>query len=268
MRTFEWATAAYFAYLLVLAWIRPLPANRRWQITGASAALLALLWAGSASGRLALLRDWLPLLYVLIGYWLSGRFFTRPMERIEERLAAADRRLFAALDLPARLDRAPRVVLEFLEAMYFAAPAFLLAGFLIVIGGQHAHLVDRYWTIVLLSEFGAFAVLPWVQTRPPWAVDPPGVIDRRAPKWRRINRRMTIPLQIRVNTFPSGHASGTLAVAFVLLEAAPPAGLVFLALALSVCVASVTGRYHYAVDVIAGAATAMLAATVGRLITS
>lgn len=266
MRTFESITAAYFAYLVVLAWLRQLPARRRWQITVSSAALLALLAAVSASERLAPLRDWLPLLYVLIGYWLSGRFFTRPMERVERLLLSADRRLFAAVDLPAHLERAPRMVLEYLEAMYFAAPAFLLAGYLILIGTQHAHLVDRYWTIVVLAEFGAFAVLPWVQTRTPWALEPPGAMDRRRLRWREINRRVSLPLQIRVNTFPSGHASGTLAVAIATITTAPAAGLILLGLALSVCVASVVGRYHYSADVVAGAGLAVLAAAGGAIL--
>lgn len=208
-------------------------------------------------------RDWLPLFYVLIGYWTSGLFFVAPMLSIEARLAAADRRLFSALSLQQQLERAPRILLEYLEAMYFATPMFLVAGLVILLASGRADLVDRYWTIVILAEFGAFGVLPWVQTRAPWELEPPGVMDRRVLTWREINGRVTRPFTIRVNTFPSGHASATLAVAIAVIAAAPVPGLILLLLALSVAVASFVGRYHYGADVLAGLALAVLASALG-----
>jgi membrane-associated phospholipid phosphatase len=88
-------------------------------------------------------------------------------------------------------------------------------------------------------------------------------MDRRVLTWREINRRVTRPFTIRVNTFPSGHASATLAVAIAVIAAAPVPGLILLLLALSVAVASVVGRYHYGADVLAGLALAVLASALG-----
>ena len=70
-------------------------------------------------------------------------------------------------------------------------------------------------------------------------------------------RRWVQHLTIGVNTFPSGHAAGSLAVAFAVIGALPSAGLVLLVLAVAICVACVVGRYHYAIDVGAGAAVAL-----------
>jgi membrane-associated phospholipid phosphatase len=64
-------------------------------------------------------------------------------------------------------------------------------------------------------------------------------------------------LTIRVNTFPSGHAAGSLAVALAVVGAMPASGVLLLVLALAICVACVVGRYHYIVDVLAGAAVAI-----------
>lgn len=266
MRAFEIATVVYFVYLLVLAWTFRLPPRARWRVTASAllvgALISTLLIVDSPSARL--LRDWLPLLYVLLGYWSSGIFFIAPMHDFEMRLASIDRRVLSAPQLPRRLERAPRALLEYLEATYFATPVFLPAGLTALLITGRPDLVDRYWTTVILAEFGAFGMLPWVQTRPPWELEPPGTMDRRRLTWREINRQVTRPFTIRVNTFPSGHASGTLAVALAVIPAAPVAGAVLLVLALSVSVASVVGRYHYSADVLAGIGVAVLAVGLTR----
>jgi membrane-associated phospholipid phosphatase len=64
-------------------------------------------------------------------------------------------------------------------------------------------------------------------------------------------------LTIRANTFPSGHAAGSLAVALAVIGVMPGIGLLFLVLAASIAVACVAGRYHYTVDVAAGIALAL-----------
>ena len=88
-------------------------------------------------------------------------------------------------------------------------------------------LVDRYWTMVMGAEFAAFAPLAFIQTRPPWALErKPELAD---PAIHRLASQMVQHLTIRVNTFPSGHAAGSLAVAFAVIGALPAAGLVLLA---------------------------------------
>ena len=62
-----------------------------------------------------------------------------------------------------------------------------------------------------------------------------------------------------MNTFPSGHAAGSLAVAFAVIGTLPWTGALLLVLAAAICVACVVGRYHYVVDVVAGAAVALAA---------
>ena len=65
-------------------------------------------------------------------------------------------------------------------------------------------------------------------------------------------------MTIRANTFPSGHAAGSLAVALGVIGPFPAAGIVLLALAVAICAAAVVGRYHYAIDVIAGIVLALV----------
>ena len=62
---------------------------------------------------------------------------------------------------------------------------------------------------------------------------------------------------IGANTFPSGHTAVSFAIAFALLPALPIASAVCFALAVTIAVACVVGRYHYVVDVITGTALAL-----------
>ena len=65
-------------------------------------------------------------------------------------------------------------------------------------------------------------------------------------------------VSIGANTFPSGHAAASVAVALVLLQFAPVSGAVFMFLAISINIASVAQRYHYTLDCLLGALVALL----------
>jgi len=64
----------------------------------------------------------------------------------------------------------------------------------------------------------------------------------------------------RLNTFPSGHVAVTIAAALSLWPVSPPAAAVVGAIAGGVAVGAVTGRYHYVLDVLAGALVGVLSA--------
>jgi membrane-associated phospholipid phosphatase len=199
------------------------------------------------------LRDWAPGPYVLIGYFLSGWLFTTPWVAMEQWLAAWDARLLG--DPTTRFARWPRWFLAYLELAYMACFLVIPLGFVILQLTGHGDLGNRYWTMVGAADFGAFAPLAFVQTRPPWALEP-GVRLRddgvhRVATW--FVRKGTIG----ANTFPSGHVAVSLAVAFAVMGVLPWVGLVFLIIALSIAAACIVGRYHYVVDVVAGIALAL-----------
>jgi membrane-associated phospholipid phosphatase len=134
-----------------------------------------------------------------------------------------------------------------------------------VLAGR-ADLADRYWSMLLLSILACYAVLPWVRTRPPWAVQPTEALAGRVVLLRRLNMYFVRTASTRVNTFPSGHTAGAFAVAFAVAPVSPLAGLVLLVVAASVAAGSVVGDYHYIGDALAGLATALLAWGVVTLI--
>ena len=103
-----------------------------------------------------------------------------------------------------------------------------------------------------VQVLAAFAPLSVFQTRPPWAIEKPAVLA--ASRIHALASRVVKGATIGVNTFPSGHVAVTIAVAFGVIATLPVAGVVLLLCAASISVACVVGRYHYTVDVIAGAA--------------
>jgi membrane-associated phospholipid phosphatase len=268
VRASEWVAAAYFSYLLAVAFVRLPSARRRTTARFCLASLLVVLLPRIVPTSVVWrepLRDWLPVVSLLMGYWLSGHYFLAPMPTIEQRFLALDRWLHNA-GLSSFVARAPRAVLELLELAYMSCFIFVPGGMvLLFLAGATAH-ADRFWTLVLIGEFGSFGMLPWIQTRPPRDVEPPGVIDQRPILMRAINRAMVRRTSIGYNTFPSGHVAGSLAVAFAVSEALPGLTVPMLAASGLISVSTVVGRYHYAVDAVAGLVLTITAWTILRLL--
>jgi len=199
------------------------------------------------------IRDWAPGLSLLVGYYVSGGFFVEPSSRFEGWLIGWDRRLLG--DPATRFARWPRLWVAYLEVVYVGCFLLVPGGFAaLVIAGESA-LADRYWTMVEAAEFGSFVSLTIVQARPPWLIERAAALRDRAV--HRAGLRFVEDFTIRVNTFPSGHVAGSLAVAFALLAPLPWVGAIFLALAISISIACVVGRYHYVMDAIAGGVLAV-----------
>lgn len=252
MRFSEWLAAGYFGVMAAAAWIRPLPASRRAQVTIVGVVMGAALWMLPREADPAV-RDWAPAIVILAGYYVSGRFFVGSSPAFEAWLMAWDHRLLG--DPATRFARWPRLLLAYLEVVYLGCFLLIPAGFGALVWTGRAAMADHYWTMVIAAEFGAFAPLSMIQTRPPWAIERPSSLRDRA--IHQFASEMVSTFTIRANTFPSGHVAGSLAVALAVGGVMPWAGAIFFALAISISVACVVGRYHYAVDVVAGAALAL-----------
>jgi membrane-associated phospholipid phosphatase len=252
LRVSESIALGYFVYLAIVCWLRPLSRARRVEISGVSVAAVVGIVLASRSGP-AFLRDWTPAAYILVGYFLSGRFFEMPAVRVEAWPAGWDRHLLG--DPTTRFASWPRGLLAYLDIVYMGCFLMLPGGFAALAWTGHAAEADRYWTMVSGADFAAFLSLTIFQTRPPWAME-----QRAALRDRTIHRAALLFVRhgtIGANTFPSGHTAVSFAIAFALLPALPIASAVCFALAVTIAVACVVGRYHYVVDVITGTALAL-----------
>jgi membrane-associated phospholipid phosphatase len=244
-------TAIFLGYVgLVAALPRRLPPRNQVCILGGVALGMVILAVSVRLPADGLANVWvLPPALLVLGYWTSGLLFIRPMPRAERLLARID----AVLEIDPLARRFPRLVAEFLEFAYSGVyPLIPLALYLALRQGVSA---DRFWTTILLTDYVCFGMLPWVQTRPPRAV---GFDAPWRSRWRIVNLRMLNASSVQVNTFPSGHAAEALACALLVSGGpAPIVGWMFFNAA-AISAGTVFGRYHYAADVLAGWAVALV----------
>lgn len=245
MRASEYVATAYFVFFMSVCWRGRVPAARRILIASVSLLMLAAI-AGVAISDL-FFRDWAPGAYILVGYYVSGWIFVRPSTQVEAWLASWDQRLLG--NPTTRFARWHPLVLAYLDLVYTLCFLLLPAGFAALVAAGRSDLADRYWTIVGVSEYCAFMPLAFIQTRPPWAVETraelPGAIHRLASQAVRT-------VSIGVNTFPSGHAAGSVGLALAVSGTLPWTGAALLLLAVSISISTIVGRYHYVVDVVVG----------------
>lgn len=258
--SWHWIALAYIVYLVVTSWLRPEFAPARLRLLTAALALGTLTAIDRAYPMGA---PWslviIPSLVLLGGYRISGFLFVRVDARVETWLRQSDDRWLRRTGILPGFERAPTVVREFFEFSYLLVYAALPAGAIVLLASGQAAGAARYWNVVLLAEFACYAVLPWVQTRPPMLLEPGPPASAIDGPIRRFNQAIAARGSIHANTIPSGHAAGAFACALAISDALPAAGAAFAALAVSIATASVVGRYHYAADAVLGLAVAIAA---------
>ena len=237
------ASALFFLYIVTMALLRPsAPSGRRalnLAIAGFVATALSALLPGDAW-----LNHWvLPPVLLLLGYWSSGALFVRPMPRAEAVLLAGDR----VLGIP--VAGMPRLLGECLEAAYLSIYPAVGIAFVLFLALTPEPQPDRFWAVVLITDYLCFAMLPWVQTRPPRLLE---VAEPWRSSIRSLNLRLLGSTSIHVNTWPSGHAAEAAAMALLLLASPVPVVVGMAILALAISAGAVLGRYHYALDAVSG----------------
>lgn len=246
-RVWEIASGVFFLYTVLVAMgMRRLESRARARALAIAAAGLGLTLAAAALPPVVVLHDWLlPPALLLLAYWGSGFLFVAPMPAAERALMSGD----AAVRIRALSARAPRAVAELLEVAY--AGVYLLIPVALVISAAltAGHDAERFWTVILVTDYICFGVLPWVQTRPPRALEDG---EPWAASFRRFNLRLLGAASIQVNTLPSGHSAEALAAALLVVDAPLPVVIWMFFNAAAVSGGAVFGRYHYAADAVAG----------------
>jgi hypothetical protein len=240
------ASLPFFTYVLALAALMPgVPRASRVRAAASSAVGLAIALLAGYTDVFWLHSVVLPPAVLLIAYRASGFLWRGPMFGIEAGLASTDR----ALGIPAMSRRTPRWIAEFLEFAYAGVYPLIPIALVLHLMFSPAPDADRFWTVVLVTDFICFGMLPLLQTRPPRNLE-------AEPPWRATLRRLNLNIvnnaSIGMNTMPSGHAAEALAAALLVMDAPPMvvAGMFFFALSISA--GAVFGRYHYAIDAAAG----------------
>jgi membrane-associated phospholipid phosphatase len=260
VRSAEWIGMAFFSLFCAAAMWVP-DGSKRLKAMGIGLVGIGVTASLPLLDRLPMgdvVRDVVPGFLLLLCYWQSGQFFARSNPKVQAGLRAIDARWFpGVMRLSSRLDARP-ILAAYLETAYLMCYPMVPLGIaaLYVLGHQDA--ADRFWTVVLTPTLICYGLTVLLQSLPPRLADGEhgGCFGRS--NVRSVNLWVLRHAGVRANTLPSGHVTSSLAIALVLLQAAPLAGVVFLWTAVSIAVATAVLRYHYSIDAVLGIALALL----------
>jgi membrane-associated phospholipid phosphatase len=265
MRATEWIQLGCAITFAIAAWAtlltsRPLPLRSRRNVT-ILAMVAALVLAALHSVRpqlsadhYAILLDCVTVALFLIPYWQTGQFFLGPSQKIQARLLAIDQRLFPRASAASGTRR--NLIGAVLEIAYLSCYPLVPLGLTAVYAfGLRPH-VEGFWLVLLIATYICYGATPLVPAYPPRSLITTPT-NTPTGKTRLFNLFLLKHGSIHAISFPSAHVASAFAIAFTLLYYASILGFVFLIIAIMISLGAIIGRYHYAADVILGAATAL-----------
>jgi len=275
----------YFTYMTVEVLLFPLSIGEQALVVVLNllaCATLLMLERNAASHRsrfLAVVRDWLPCILILVAYREAGLLvIPDPSHRLDYVFVHWDQMLLNNSWVTSALAVGSPWLQRYLEFAYFlcypVVPLGVATLYLTRRGSdsllspsRDTSAVEHYWTAVLMAALTCYVLFPLFPLTPPRELfhDLPG--PQGAPGLRGLNHWLLNRYAVGASLFPSGHVASATAAALAIRRYAPRAGLVFLLVAASITVATVYGRYHYAADALAGAVVGVTAYLVSCRIT-
>lgn len=238
-------------------------------IAGAVAsAILLLAWLDSRSRHagFSIARDWVSLALVLAAYRSLDLFspanYTFALERS---WIVWDHLVLDRWGLRSAIEASGPVLPAYLEFCYLLTSGAGVYGLVVLYVRRNRNLAGQFLFIYILGTLLAYAMIPWFPSEPPRVVFPLIDSPRVLTAIRRYNLDVLAHAGIHAGVFPSAHVSSTFSAAWGMFAVLPKRqlfGWIFLIYAASVAVATVYGRYHFAVDAIAGIAVSIIAALI------
>ncbi len=267
LRPHEVVASGYFVVLGILGVFRRIPATEISLLLSVPLVIYVLASIETFNSRrwTRVVRQWGSLALILIGYWSLGFFSSRPAAKWESVLISWDRTLLFRWGFHHAVEAAgpiPGYVLETTYLLLYAFPTTALG----CVTAQGSPAASRRFLLVLfLGVFTAYALLPFFPVLSPRLIDK-GV---DGPSFEGVTRHWNVWLLDHYDNspgvFPSGHVAVAFACAFGLLSSIPQRrGICVTAFVLATVVylATIYGRYHYAVD---GLASIVITAVAWRL---
>jgi len=287
LRVAERVVLGFFTFATIASVIVPLSLHQRLLLLGlnlVTGALIIMAAKISKPSRLVqTIRDWSPAVLILVAYRESGLFFKPdPTHHLDYLLVRWDWMLLHNQFAQALFSISAPWLQRYLELAYLLCYPLVPLGFAALVFapsvGEPSRLprereallyrfaIDRFWTTVLLATLTCYALYPFFPLTPPRAFfhDLPGPAVE--PLLRKANFWILDRYSVQACIFPSGHVAAVTAVALVIRSYLPRLGVLFMAAGLSVALATVYGRYHYAADAVAGALVGLAAFLVSRRI--
>jgi membrane-associated phospholipid phosphatase len=290
LRVAEKLIIGFFGYTTIAAFVFPLELGQRLALVGLNllACLVMLLLSRygvrERSPFLAIARDWLPCILILVAYRESGLFFRPdPAHRLDLLFLRWDDALLKDPWVLALLMVLSPWLQRYLELAYLfcypSVPLALASLYLVrplaaapsnhpadtaLTERRYNLAINQFWTAALLAAFSCYVLYPFFPLTPPRELfhDLPG--PPVAPLLRGANHWVLGRYAVGASLFPSAHVATVTAVGLVIRTYLPRVGVGFLILAGSIALATVYGRYHYAADALAGALVGVAAFLVSQ----
>lgn len=271
LRSSEWVLTAFFGYIVAVTPFFPDRPHLGYQPVILLAAVF-ILFSGLAHSETTfharareMTRDWLPIPLTFVAFREMELFVPAHYTHQYERgWIYWDKLLLEGWHLRSLIQSSGALLPTFLELCYFfvyGVGAYCV-GLLYLRG--HRTRVNRFLTIYLLGTLGAYALFPYFPSQPPRFAFP--AVAPSATTWvRQLNLWFLQHATIHSGVFPSAHVSSAFSCAwgmFLVFPEKKQYGWGLLLYAISVSVATVYGRYHYAADVIAGFGVSLIAGAV------
>ncbi len=276
LRSCEWALIVFFAYIALISLVFPLSFRVRLPafaivacIAAASCGLAAFERNGSPH-VFSMVRDWLPVAFTLVAYremdWFAG---PHRAHALEQSWVVWDRWLLHGLGGASAIQCCGwpgPAFLEFCYLIVYAVGPFIVA---ILWGYNRRELVDRVLLVYIAGTLLAYALFPYFPSEPPRIVFAGMDLPRTVTALRRLNLWILGGYGIHSSVFPSAHVSSAFSGAWGLLAYWREKQVVGYGMALyavAVAIATVYGRYHYAIDAAAGFAVSLGALAVAMIV--
>ena len=251
---------AYFLYLAALSLFKPVPAAGCATLLAIPPLLAAALrWESIHSrpwSRTA--RLWAPIPLLLAAYSALEWFAVPPIEPLQRRWLAWDNYLLLDLGLRAAVDSLGPVLPFLIEAAYLFLYALPFAAFALAGRIEGASAQPRFLRVLLTGTLCAYSLIPLIPVASPRVEFP----RHAPPSYEGFPRSLTTAvldrLDIDTSVFPSGHvavASSTVLALHTVLRSRRRLVAAAALYAALVYLATIYGRYHYAVD---GAASVLI----------
>jgi hypothetical protein len=262
MRTTEWVNLVLFSLFIVGSWLRPLARRQRAGIRAIGVIGITLIIAVQYTDVLlsrftvSVIRDWLTAALMPMMYWQAGRFAGKPNENFQKLLHRLDRETLGGLLRRLAVWRSYRWISAILELAYLSCYELVPLGLGVLYLLHLRRYANEYWLVVLSATYPCYVLTAFLPTRPPRDLEMESV-PPRSRKIRTFNLWIMRHISIHLNTFPSAHVTATVGGSLVLLRHTPMVGFAFLLVSIGIILGAVTGRYHYAADVIVAAVLAL-----------
>ena len=262
LRGAEWLLIVYFGYVAAISPHFPLGPQVNWRPFLVEF-LVCTLFLALAYGEtrehaefFSILRDWAAVALILVAYREMDWFSALPRNfELELRWVGWDRAILYQGGLQRAIESLGGLGSLYLELCY--ALVYAVAPFVVAIL-YFEHRRDRVNGVLFLYLLGtllAYALFPYFPSDPPRVAFGGTDFPNFASAIRRMNLWLVGDYGIHSSVFPSAHVSSAFSAAWALLAYLPERrriGWGMLVYAVSVAVATVYGRYHYAVDALAG----------------